>query len=178
VSSSHWLAITIGQYLCPTLVQINSLFQTTKQYRKLCWPDSTCLLFLLRRMIDLKHQKKHTSKGPLALRPPRVNPILARGPRPAKRRREDGVRFKRGSDKVQADTPSSASLGDPPFRPPAPRDKGEAKAAMAWSPRAHARYRLIFDAMVRRRSRRDDDYDDRCASSRRGITRTTKSRRC
>jgi len=52
--------------------------------------------------------------------------------------------------------------GDPPFPPrPLPRDKGEGEGGDGVESLARtARYRLIFDAMVRRRSRRDDDYDD------------------
>lgn len=93
---------TIGQYLCPTLVQINSLFQTTNSYRKLCWARLDMSPLSPPTHDRLEASKKAYEQGARwALRPPRVNPILARGPRPAKRRREDGVRFKRGSDKVQ-----------------------------------------------------------------------------
>ena len=115
-------------------------------------------------MIDLKHQKKHTSKGPVG---PSDLPESILSLHVDHGLQSDAEKMAYASSaaatKFKADhSELRIPWGDPPFPPrPLPRDKGEGEGGDGVESLARtARYRLIFDAMVRRRSRRDDDYDD------------------
>ncbi|KAH9005313.1 PP-loop family-domain-containing protein [Lactarius hatsudake] len=105
-------------------------------------PDSHCLLYLLRRMIDLKPKDVHGSGGglPDAIVSFHVNHNLqANAPKMALAASNTATRFKVASH-VELDV----RWGEAPF-PARPRD-GDAVETLA----RNARYQLMFDEMLRR----------------------------
>jgi len=127
-------------------------------------PDSTCLLFLLHRMIEWKKKNKDPAGADLTL----PNSILSlHVDHNLQSDAEKMARAARGAAKRYKSTYAELRVrwGEPPF-PPHPRasegeDKdvneeegeGEGESSAIESVARIARYRLLFDAMVRRGAR-------------------------
>lgn len=112
MSSSHWLAIhnrsvtTSEPFLLavqnrPTTLNLNSR-------RELCGTRLD-LPPLSPPTHDRLEEAKEPQRGARPTRPPRLDPVSARGPRPPKRRREDGARRRRGGDQIQSGRPLGAT---------------------------------------------------------------------
>jgi hypothetical protein len=115
-------------------------------------------------MIDSKHQKENTNKGPVG---PSGLPDAILSLHVDHGLQSDAEKMARAASAAATTFKADHSelripWGDPPFpRRPRPGDVGETGDALESLARA-ARYRLIFDAMVRRRSHNqnhDHDHD-------------------
>jgi len=122
-------------------------------------PDSTCLLFLLHRMIDLKNKNKELAGADLPL-PDSIlslhvdHNLQSDAEKMARAARAAASRYKSKHAELRV------RWGEPPF-PPRPllhpragedegEDEGEGESSAIESVARIARYRLLFDAMVRR----------------------------